>query len=124
MRILRKSVQNARKHLHNRTRLCNKISCVSGNAVKAQLVPIPKPVLSIPGRHSTATYELVFQATDIPPLGFLRYHIKRTTSYRTLRRQMSKTRSRVLGGDDLIELSGNEVCRLLGVLKGGFVLLS
>ncbi|XP_063885164.1 lysosomal alpha-mannosidase-like isoform X4 [Scylla paramamosain] len=85
-----------------------KVTDYKGNAVKAQLVPIPKPVLSIPGRHSTAAYELVFQATDIPPLGFLRYHIKRTSSYRILRQQISKTHSHVLGGDDPIELSGDE----------------
>ncbi|MPC27361.1 Lysosomal alpha-mannosidase [Portunus trituberculatus] len=85
-----------------------KVTDYKGNAVKTQLVPIPKPVLSIPGRHSTAGSELIFQATDIPPLGFVRFHIKRTSSYRVLRHQMSQIRSHVLSGDDPIELSGEE----------------
>lgn len=82
----------------------------AGNAVKAQLVPIPKPVLSIPGRDSSATSELVFQAADIPPLGFLRFHIQRTANHRVLRQQMSKIRSHELGRDSSIKLVGEVRC--------------
>ena len=37
--------------------------------VETQLVPIPEEVLRIPGRHSSAKYELVFFAENIPGLG-------------------------------------------------------
>ena len=43
---------------------------LSGNAVESQLLPIPEEVLNLPGRVSEATFELVFQVTDLPPLGF------------------------------------------------------
>ncbi|XP_059478778.1 lysosomal alpha-mannosidase-like [Neocloeon triangulifer] len=45
-----------------------------------QMIKIPTPVLTIPGRSSQATQELVFQAMDVPPLGFKSYHITRTTT--------------------------------------------
>lgn len=40
-----------------------------------QLVPIPENVLSLPERNSGATNELVFQAKDIPALGFRSYYV-------------------------------------------------
>ncbi|XP_050536748.1 lysosomal alpha-mannosidase-like [Daktulosphaira vitifoliae] len=40
-----------------------------------QIVPIPNPVLNIPGRQSMATVELIFKAMDLPPLGFKSYLI-------------------------------------------------
>ena len=39
-------------------------------------MPIPGAVLDIPGRSSTAQYELVFMAEDLPPLGICQYHIE------------------------------------------------
>lgn len=78
----------------------------SGNAVEAQLVPIPKPVLSVPGRNSSATYELVFLASNIPSLGFLRFHIQKTANYRVLQQQMSSIRSHKMDGDVPIKLVG------------------
>lgn len=69
-------------------------------------MPIPDPVLSIPGRNSSATFELVFSATDIPPLGFLRFHIQQTSHYRILQQQRSAVRSHKLDGKDSIELVG------------------
>ncbi|KAG0712701.1 Lysosomal alpha-mannosidase [Chionoecetes opilio] len=77
----------------------------TGNAVKTQLVPIPKPVLATPGRKSSATFELVFPAADIPPLGLLRFYIQRTHNRRFLRQQMSKVQSRQLGGETPIILA-------------------
>ena len=42
----------------------------AGTVLESQLLPIPEEVLNLPGRNSTATAELVFQATNLPPLGF------------------------------------------------------
>ncbi|XP_037084012.1 lysosomal alpha-mannosidase-like [Pollicipes pollicipes] len=47
-----------------------------GQAVASQLSPIPAEVLSLPGRNSSAVAELVFQASDLPPLGFKGYFIQ------------------------------------------------
>lgn len=98
-----------------------KITNYQGNAVEAQLVPIPDPVLSIPGRNSSATFELVFPATDIPPLGFLRFHVQQTGNYRILQQQRSAVHSHKLGGDDPIKLQGQNVAVFIdsqtGLLK-------
>jgi lysosomal alpha-mannosidase len=39
------------------------------------MVPIPQPVIEVPGRVSPATMVLVFLAKDLPPLGFRSYFI-------------------------------------------------
>jgi lysosomal alpha-mannosidase len=56
------------------------IFCFSGLAIDAQLVPIPEFVLSIPGRISNATYELVFLAVQLPRLGVKSYFIEKSSS--------------------------------------------
>ncbi|XP_052739164.1 lysosomal alpha-mannosidase [Bicyclus anynana] len=40
-----------------------------------QLVPLPTPVINLPGRSSSAIQELCFEAESIPPLGFTSYYI-------------------------------------------------
>jgi len=47
----------------------------SGQKLTVQFVPLPNAVLRIPGRQSLATVELVFQADDLPPLGYKSYLI-------------------------------------------------
>nr|CAD7429114.1 unnamed protein product [Timema monikensis] len=49
-------------------------------SVVSQLVPIPQSVLNIPYRNSSALNELVFRATDLPPLGFTSYHVTVSSS--------------------------------------------
>lgn len=49
-----------------------------GRTLTAQLVPLPRPVLRVPGRVSTAVAELVFRADALPPLGYKSYLITRT----------------------------------------------
>ncbi|KAF0293557.1 Lysosomal alpha-mannosidase [Amphibalanus amphitrite] len=51
-----------------------------GTVVESQLSPIPEEVLRLPGRTSTATYELVFRADDLPPLGFRSYFVSVSAS--------------------------------------------
>ncbi|KAF4523776.1 hypothetical protein B566_EDAN009008 [Ephemera danica] len=51
-----------------------------GVIMVSQLVPIPNPVIAIPGRVSSATQELVFQTVDLPPLGFKSYYVEKLSS--------------------------------------------
>lgn len=46
-----------------------------GIYLEVQFVPIPRPVRTIPGRISKAKYELLFEASDIPPFGFMSYYV-------------------------------------------------
>ena len=39
-------------------------------------IPLPHNVNKIAGRKSNATYDLVFAADDVPPLGFASYYVK------------------------------------------------
>ena len=47
-----------------------------GSILESQLVPLPQEVLSIPGRDSQATCELVFMV-NLPPLGFKTVKVSR-----------------------------------------------
>lgn len=42
----------------------------------SQVVPIPDAVANIPGRTSKATTEVVFQAVDLPSLGFRSFFVQ------------------------------------------------
>lgn len=66
------------------------------NSVESQLVPIPPPVLNIPGRKSKAQLELVFKV-DLPPLGYSTYLIRNTSSEGVLRAQASQIKVRAEG---------------------------
>lgn len=41
------------------------------------MIPIPPAILKIPGRNSSATVELIFRASDLPPLGFKSYYVEK-----------------------------------------------
>lgn len=71
------------------------------NVVLNQLVPIPKSVLQLPGRVSSATYELVFFADEIPPLGYTQFHVQKTANRRVLKRQMSSVTTPADSENDL-----------------------
>lgn len=47
-----------------------------GKEKTLQLIPIPSFVASIPGRNSSADFELVFLASNVPPLGSKSYYIE------------------------------------------------
>ncbi|XP_075215383.1 lysosomal alpha-mannosidase-like [Lycorma delicatula] len=47
----------------------------AGDKVKTQIIPIPTCVRDIPGRDSKNRYELLFEAVDIPPLGFISFYV-------------------------------------------------
>ncbi|XP_068205819.1 lysosomal alpha-mannosidase-like isoform X1 [Palaemon carinicauda] len=67
-----------------------KVTDFQGNAVVSQLVPIPESVLGLPGRSSTAEFELVFVADMIPPLGFTQFYVQRTSNHLFHKMQQSK----------------------------------
>ncbi|CAH0387767.1 unnamed protein product [Bemisia tabaci] len=53
-----------------------------GKILVTQIVPIHPAVLEIPGRSalSQATHELIFQAEDVPPLGYKSYYVSHDSS--------------------------------------------
>ncbi|XP_026811581.1 lysosomal alpha-mannosidase-like isoform X3 [Rhopalosiphum maidis] len=81
-----------------------------GQNLTVQFVPLPDAVLRIPGRESSATAELVFQAEDIPPLGYKSYLITKqpssyTDSLRAKRSAGSETEGPVDVGDRRLGLT-------------------
>ncbi|XP_034247480.1 lysosomal alpha-mannosidase-like isoform X3 [Thrips palmi] len=54
------------------------VRCPMGHEEASQVLPIPEPVLRLPGRvMSTARYELVFKADNLPALGFRSFYVSR-----------------------------------------------
>ena len=49
----------------------------TGHEVETQVVPVPQEVLSLPGRESSATYELVFMAEKVPALAYSVFSVQR-----------------------------------------------
>ncbi|CAB3388671.1 Hypothetical predicted protein [Cloeon dipterum] len=47
----------------------------TGKTLQVQFVPIPRSVEAIPVRLGKAKHELIFEAVDLPPLGFKSFHI-------------------------------------------------
>jgi lysosomal alpha-mannosidase len=46
--------------------------------VPFQMTPLPKNIISVPGRNSNATHEIIFRA-KLPPIGYVSYTLKRTS---------------------------------------------
>jgi lysosomal alpha-mannosidase len=59
----------------------------AGTSLVVELIPIPEPVLKIPGRQSEAKVELVFKAADLPPLGFKSYSVKKKSGNEILQEE-------------------------------------
>lgn len=55
-----------------------------------QLLPLPESLLNLPGRNSTAEVDLAFMAVDIPPLGYMQFHVQKVNSSKLLAQQMSR----------------------------------
>ncbi|KAG7306829.1 hypothetical protein JYU34_008275 [Plutella xylostella] len=53
-----------------------KVTAPNGDYIETQLVPIPKEVIEIPTRKSTATHELVFVAIKVKPLGYKDFYVE------------------------------------------------
>ena len=52
----------------------------SGQKLVTQILPIPKAVLNIPGRNSSALNDLVFEAVNVGPLGHQSFYISENES--------------------------------------------
>ena len=48
-----------------------------GQVLTSQVMPVPNPVLLIPGRNSKAGHELIFKAEEIPGLGFKSFYVSK-----------------------------------------------
>ncbi|KAF5279397.1 hypothetical protein FQA39_LY05507 [Lamprigera yunnana] len=53
-----------------------KVTDNKGKELTVQVVPIPDPILNIPGRFSKANQEIIFLAEDLPPLGFRSFYVE------------------------------------------------
>lgn len=58
----------------------NRLSLLSGVTLESQAVPIPQVLIDIKHRNSTAKYEIVFLATNIPALGYRTYYVEKLDS--------------------------------------------
>lgn len=61
-----------------------KVYDAQGVEVQAQMVPLPEPVLRIPGRVSPAKQELIFRAEKLPALGYSAYYIQKLAGHTML----------------------------------------
>lgn len=52
----------------------------TGKLLPSQFVPIPQAILQLEFRNSSALYELVFYATQLPALGYRSYYIRTVTT--------------------------------------------
>ncbi|KAM8717605.1 hypothetical protein ACLKA7_004323 [Drosophila subpalustris] len=52
----------------------------AGNSLPTQVVPVPSAVSYIKQRNSSATYELIFLASDLPAVGYKTYYIEKSDS--------------------------------------------
>ncbi|XP_049776423.1 lysosomal alpha-mannosidase-like [Schistocerca cancellata] len=59
------------------------VTDANGNEQIIQLVPLPDAIYNVPGRDSNATQEIVFQATDVPALGYYSYYVSSTKQERS-----------------------------------------
>ncbi|CRK93801.1 CLUMA_CG007329, isoform A [Clunio marinus] len=74
--------------------------------VPSQLVPLPNTVKSLDGRFSNTNNELVFQANEVPALGYKSYYISRIMNdidpdVRIVTRQKRKPQPVIIGNDFL-----------------------
>lgn len=65
------------KRRENKRRLSLMCKFVIGQQLPTQILKIPQGIKNIPGRNSSANVELIFEASDIPPLGFRSYFIQK-----------------------------------------------
>ncbi|XP_039281888.1 lysosomal alpha-mannosidase isoform X2 [Nilaparvata lugens] len=72
-----------------------------GEKIPAQLVPLPKEVVEIPGRSSNSTMELVFKAEVIPALGFKSYYVAPSNDVMETTREMD-AKNLIIGNQEKI----------------------
>lgn len=71
----------------------------SNNLVRSQFVPIPTSLVNLHYRTSTSTNELIFYATDIPPVGYKSFFVTRLATADPVNIE-TPTGSVTVGSDD------------------------
>lgn len=61
-----------------------------GSETPSQIIPIAQGVRNIQGRQSDATIDLIFEATNIPPLGYKSYYVQKTSGDRVTKESAVK----------------------------------
>ena len=97
-----------------------------GQVLATQVLPVPEPVLLIPGRTSKAGHELIFKAEEIPPLGFKSFYVRKNSQLASsqlvegqgLNPRRSKT---IVGYDDFKLVYHNKDGKLTDVVIGNQV---
>ncbi|RXG52060.1 Lysosomal alpha-mannosidase [Armadillidium vulgare] len=76
-----------------------------GNFLESQIVPLPNQILNLPGRTSTAGYDIVFYAEDIPALGALQYLVEVAAEDSSTKRSSVQSRKMetLIGKDTVVE---------------------
>ncbi|RXG61088.1 Epididymis-specific alpha-mannosidase [Armadillidium vulgare] len=76
-----------------------------GNSLESQVVPLPEQIVNLPGRTSTANFDLVFYAQDIPALGALQYLVEVAAEESTNKRSsiLSNIKEIIDGKDTVVE---------------------
>ncbi|KAB7498676.1 hypothetical protein Anas_06478, partial [Armadillidium nasatum] len=76
-----------------------------GNYLDSQVVPLPDQIVNLPGRTSTANFDLVFYAQDIPALGALQYLVEVAAEESTNKRSsiLSNIKEIINGKDTVVE---------------------
>ncbi|XP_049803878.1 lysosomal alpha-mannosidase-like [Schistocerca nitens] len=91
----------------------------SGNEQKVQLVPIPDPVQNLPERNSNATFEIVFLANNVPPLGFRSYYVAVVNSTDEEMWSVMESSNSSIGNDDLQALFNEDTGLLQSIMIDG-----
>ncbi|XP_065340981.1 lysosomal alpha-mannosidase [Cloeon dipterum] len=79
-----------------------------GVEVKAQMVPLPEPMLRLPGRVSPAKQELVFIAEKLPPLGYTTFYVQKLAG-KSMLAYAEKGPERLTLKNKFMEVSVNEI---------------
>ncbi|KAH8402521.1 hypothetical protein KR222_002400, partial [Zaprionus bogoriensis] len=80
----------------------------TGKTLPTQVVPIPQSLIDLKHRDSTATYELVFLASNLPAVGYKTYYIEKSEDSKNKlkpRALPKKTSSPTTIGNDKIKLT-------------------
>ncbi len=98
-----------------------KVRAPNNEVVVSQLVPVPKEVLTIPGRRSAASHELVFRA-DLPPMGFKSFYVEKVAKWEAAQLStVTRGRKRMIISNDLVAISTDKAGRVKSIATGGQV---
>nr|XP_023026878.1 lysosomal alpha-mannosidase-like isoform X2 [Leptinotarsa decemlineata] len=83
-----------------------------GNQLDTEIIPIPESILRIPGRKSNAKNELIFLASNLPPLGFKSYFVEEA-SENDLPQKPHKNKSRLREAEFQINETTGSISKII-----------